>query len=165
MARWGALGAAVVLTLTGCSGGMGHDNHGAMTEGGQADNDSAAHKDTSAFGISGNPEAADATIEIEATDELAFEPDSIEVEAGETVTFVVTNSGKLPHEFVLGDAEYQSSHEDHMSGDGHAANAVSVAPGATAEITWTFTEAGSFEFACHVDGHYPGGMRGTIQVS
>ena len=164
MARWGAVAVAVLLSLTGC-GGTGHD-HGAMTNDKPADHDPAAHDDTSAFGVAGDPAEADRTIEVEATDELAFEPESIEVEAGETVTFVVTNAGKLPHEFVLGDAEYQEMHEEEMSsGGGHGSSGISIAPGSTAEITWTFTEAGSFEFACHVEGHYPGGMRGTIQVS
>lgn len=35
---------------------------------------------------------------------MAFEPDSIDVSAGETVSFVVTNTGRAVHEFTLGDA-------------------------------------------------------------
>jgi uncharacterized cupredoxin-like copper-binding protein len=29
---------------------------------------------------------------------------------------------------------------------------------------WTFTEAGTFTYACHVSGHYDDGMIGTIAV-
>jgi uncharacterized cupredoxin-like copper-binding protein len=30
--------------------------------------------------------------------------------------------------------------------------------------TFTFDEAGTFEFACHLPGHYEFGMRGVIEV-
>jgi plastocyanin len=41
-------------------------------------------------------------IRVEALDSLAFEPDQVSVAAGDTVRFVVTNSGEAVHEFVLG---------------------------------------------------------------
>lgn len=119
---------------------------------------------------------ADRKIEVDANDSLEFDPGTIEVEVGETVTFVVTNSGDAVHEFVLGNETYQEEHEEEMSGgdehgEGHGgsemedeSNAVSVAPGATQEITWTFTEAGEVLFGCHEPGHYDGGMVGAIEV-
>ena len=42
---------------------------------------------------------------------------------------------------------------------------MSLAPGETKELTWRFSEAGEVLFACHVDGHYDGGMVGTVSVS
>lgn len=118
---------------------------------------------------------ADREIEIDAKDSLEFDPETIEVEVGETITFVVTNSGNAVHEFVLGNEAYQDEHEEEMSGGGHGeehggsemedgSNAVSVAPGATEEITWTFTEAGEVLYGCHEPGHYEGGMVGEIEV-
>ena len=168
--RGGLVLAVAALSLAAC-GGAGHEGHGAMTQD-SATHDEAGHHDpmghadTSSFGAPGDPGRADRTVRVKATDALEFEPASIEVDAGEIVTFVVTNQGKLPHEFVLGDAEYQRAHEDEMSsGAGHGDNGVSVDPGTTTEITWEFSTAGTFEFACHVQGHYPGGMKGTIEVT
>lgn len=127
-------------------------------------------------GASAEASEADRTIEVNATDSLEFDPETIEVEVGETVTFIVTNSGEAVHEFVLGNEAYQEEHEEAMSEDGHGeshggmdmgdeANAVSVAPGATEEITWTFTEAGELLYGCHEPGHYEGGMVGAIEVT
>lgn len=118
---------------------------------------------------------ADRTIEVDAQDSLEFDPEAIEVEVGETVTFVVRNTGNAVHEFVLGNETYQEEHEKEMSGAGGAeghggmdmgddSNAISVAPGATQEITWTFTEAGKVLYGCHEPGHYEGGMVGAIEV-
>ncbi|MBH8610532.1 cupredoxin family protein [Pseudomonas mohnii] len=58
---------------------------------------------------------------------------------------------------------------DHAS-QGHAMkhddpNSVLVAPGKTAELTWTFSKATNLEFACNVPGHYQAGMVGKLTVS
>ena len=44
-------------------------------------------------------------------------------------------------------------------------NSVLVEPGKTAELTWTFSKAGSLEFACNIPGHYQAGMVGKLTVS
>ena len=44
-------------------------------------------------------------------------------------------------------------------------NSVLVEPGKTAELTWTFTQATSLEFACNIPGHYQAGMVGKLTVS
>lgn len=113
------------------------------------------------------------TIEIRAFD-IGFEPTSVEVAAGETVTFVVTNDGAVEHEFVLGPEHIQMEHEGSM-GEGMEHDemaedamegwpAVTLAPGATEEVTHTFEEAGEVLFGCHVEGHYAAGMKGTVTV-
>ena len=56
------------------------------------------------------------------------------------------------------------------SSQGHAMkhddpNSVLVEPGKTAELTWTFSRAGSLEFACNIPGHYQAGMVGKVSVS
>ncbi|WP_374439731.1 cupredoxin domain-containing protein [Pseudomonas panipatensis] len=43
-------------------------------------------------------------------------------------------------------------------------NTVMVAPGKTAELTWTFSKATNLEFACNVPGHYQAGMVGSLTV-
>lgn len=40
-----------------------------------------------------------------------------------------------------------------------------VGAGKTSEIVWNFNQAGSFDFACLIAGHYQAGMRGKITVA
>lgn len=60
-------------------------------------------------GVTAEPAKATGKIVIRASDELRFDPASIEVKPGDVVTFVVQNIGKTDHEFVLGDRAYQES--------------------------------------------------------
>jgi uncharacterized cupredoxin-like copper-binding protein len=114
----------------------------------------------------------DRTIAVDANDGMRFNPGDIVVEEGETIAFTVTNSGKVDHEFVIGDAEVQEEHENEMAaddeGDGHgdeSVNAVEVAPGETKTLVYTFNEeSGELLYGCHVLGHYDAGMMGTITV-
>jgi uncharacterized cupredoxin-like copper-binding protein len=121
-------------------------------------------------GTRADADAATRTLEVTALDTLVFEPATIRVGAGETVTFVVTNAGKSVHEFTLGDAAMQREHAQAMAhipaGMAHEfPNAITLQPGETKRLTWRFADAGRLEFACHVKGHYQGGMRGPITVS
>jgi uncharacterized cupredoxin-like copper-binding protein len=123
----------------------------------------------STFGQAGDPSDADRTIEITQLDSFAFEPPAIEVQMGETVTFAVTNEGATAHEFVLGDEMLQQGHESEMQEMGgelmpDEPSAITVQPGETKSLTWTFTEAGSLQFGCHMAGHFAQGMVGTIDV-
>ena len=119
------------------------------------------------FGEPGDPASADRVVEVTTTDGLRFRPSSIDVVAGETITFVVTNPGQVPHEFVIGDQAFQAEHAEEMAGGGgmmHGEpNLVSVGAGETKELTWTFTTAmEGLEFGCHVPGHYEAGMVGQF---
>lgn len=149
--------AATALFATACGG----DDHAAHEP-------AAADEHMMEGEVPGGPaDPAEATKEIKvlASDTLEFEPASIEVAAGEVITFIVENPGSAHHEFVLGDAAYQEMHggEDHDMG--HMDNAVDLPPGETAELTWRFDEAGEVLFGCHEPGHYDGGMVGTITVT
>ena len=116
-------------------------------------------------------EEPDRVIEVTALDAFAFEPGEIAVTVGETVTFRVTNAGKIPHDFTLGDEELQTEHEAEMAEMGgemqmhDEANVFSLAPGETKEMTWTFTDAGEVLMGCHQTGHYAAGMLGTITIN
>ncbi|HEV8653430.1 MAG TPA: plastocyanin/azurin family copper-binding protein [Actinomycetes bacterium] len=113
--------------------------------------------------------AGSATVEVEMTDAFRFRPSRITVERGRTVTFLITNVGKLEHEFVIGNRAAQDEHElmmqqlddtrmhDHL-------NAVSVLPGQTKRLTWRFPDRGTVLIGCHVIGHYAAGMKGSITV-
>jgi uncharacterized cupredoxin-like copper-binding protein len=91
------------------------------------------------------------------------------VAAGETVRFVVTNAGENDHEFVVGNMEMQEMAAD-MAAEGEDMNvdamaSLALAPGQTEQTTITFEAAGELFYACHVAGHYEGGMVGTINVT
>jgi uncharacterized cupredoxin-like copper-binding protein len=113
------------------------------------------------------------TIEVEMVD-IAFEPDTIEVTAGETVRFVFTNTGDIAHDAYIGDVDAQDDHEAQMrdaEGGGHGGHgddedegALTVEPGDTAEMTHTFAQAETLEIGCHQPGHYDAGMRITVDV-
>ena len=114
------------------------------------------------------PSAAAATrIEVTLTDALKIEPASMTVPAGEPVTFVVTNSGTVDHEFYLGDEDAQAEHEQEMADGGmkhDEPGGIAVKPGETKELTYTFAEPGDSLAGCHVVGHYGGGMKATITI-
>lgn len=120
-----------------------------------------------AFGEPRDQSDVDRMVDISALDSLEFDPDSLRVRVGETITFVVTNEGKNVHEFVIGDESYQQEHAAEMSESEQmemGANEIEVAPGETKSLTWKFTEPGEALYGCHEPGHYEGGMVGTIEV-
>ena len=107
-------------------------------------------------------------IEVTLTDALRIEPDPITVPAGVPVTFVVTNSGSTEHEFYLGDETAQAEYEQEMQSGGmmhDGPNGISLAAGETKELTYTFEQPGETLAGCHVVGHYPGGMKATIEIT
>ena len=127
-----------------------------------------AHDHPSPAGQPGEARAVDRIITISAED-IKFSPAQLTVRAGETVKFVITNHGKLPHEFVIGATAEQQEHEQEMQSMGTMEhtdpNAVSLKPGETKTLTWKFGGPGMFQYGCHVPGHYAAGMRGEIRVA
>ncbi len=121
-------------------------------------------------------EAASRTIEVDMVD-IAFEPTSIDVEAGETVRFVFSNEGEAVHEAYLGDEQAQEEHDAERSGDegdaeemggmdhGGDAEAVVVDPGDSGELTYTFDEPGQIQIGCHQPGHYEADMVIDVNVT
>jgi uncharacterized cupredoxin-like copper-binding protein len=121
-----------------------------------------------AYGKPGDRGKASRTVEIAMSDEMRFTPASITARKGETIRFVVNNSGKLKHELVLGSIRELKEHAALMLKSPemeHAdPNQISVDPGKTGELIWQFTNAGTFDFACLQPGHFEAGMRGKIAV-
>ena len=93
----------------------------------------------------------------------------LSVRQGETVRFVVKNSGKVKHEMVLGTEKELKEHYELMKKNPEMEhdepNMVTLAPGKTGEIVWQFTRAGKVDFACLQPGHYDAGMKGAVSVS
>ncbi len=87
-----------------------------------------------------------------------FTPSAIPVQRGETITFVVTTMGPLVHEFMVGPADAVAADRE---GTPEIAD---IGMMQTKSLTYTFDGPGPFAFACHAEGHYEAGMRGTIAL-
>ena len=120
------------------------------------------------FGREGDPKRVARTVRLDMTDAFRFTPADVTVKRGETVKFVVANSGKVLHEMVLGTTQELKEHAELMKkfpDMEHAdANMAHVKPGAKGEIVWQFTKAGEYQFACLIPGHYEAGMVGRVVV-
>ena len=154
------------LTFASCAQRSGKPTTGPSPDGRGMDMD-----EMFAFGEPADAEEADRQIEVDTLDSFRFEPDAVDVEHGETITFVVTNKGEVDHEFVLGDEAFQEHHAAEMA-EGemdmeHMAepNTLVVEPGQTEELTWSFSEQGEVLYGCHEPGHYEAGMVGKITVA
>ena len=130
-------------------------------------NHSGGH-DNEAVGKPGVAAKVTRTVSVEMTDNMRFSAAKINAKQGETIRFVVKNSGEVKHEMVLGTAKELEEHYEVMKKNPemeHAdANMVTVAPGKTGEIIWQFTKAGKVDFACLQPGHYDAGMKGLVNV-
>lgn len=148
------------------------------------------HGHGAGIGEPGEPGQVSRTIEITMRDNY-YEPEKLEVKAGETIRFVIRNQGEFLHEFNIGTAEMHAKHQEEMAvmmehgmitptkidhermkmdhGSGHGMshddpNSVLLEPGQSAELIWKFAKAENLEFACNVPGHYDSGMMGLVHV-
>lgn len=124
------------------------------------------------------------SIPVKMTDN-AYSTKKVTAEAGETVVFEFANDGEFEHEAVIGDASVQDAHEAEMSkpgagvtmpqpgsemtphthGSGTGGSTVTVTPGDTAVLRYTFEKAGSVLVGCHIPGHYRDGMKFEVEVA
>lgn len=167
--RRGTLVLALLLVLAGC-GGESAPETGSTAAGAATTMDGAGDHSGFAFGEPADAADADRVIEVTAGDDFRFDPASITVTAGETVTFRVTNTGAIPHDFTLGDEATQQAHGEEMEEMAGMTmpdepNAIVIGAGETRELTWHFTEPGRFLIGCHQTGHYQAGMRAEIVVA
>ena len=129
----------------------------------------AGGHDDEAIGKPGVAANVTRTIKVDMNDAMRFKASKIAVKQGETIRFVVRNSGKLKHEMVLGTQKELKEHAEAMKKNPemeHAdANMVTLAPGKSGEIVWQFTKAGKVDFACLQPGHYDAGMKGAVVVA
>lgn len=132
-------------------------------------NHAGGHADSDAIGEPGKAADAKRTVKVEMLDTMRFNPQSISVKQGETIKFIVKNSGKIKHEMVLGTEKELKEHAEVMKKNPEMehddANQISVQPGKSGEIIWQFTKTGKVNFACLQPGHYDAGMAGTVTVN
>ncbi|WP_341677260.1 cupredoxin family protein [Niveibacterium sp. SC-1] len=154
------LGCTLVLSLAQPAWAHDHGDHAASEPHG------TGH--AAALGKPGDPATATRSVEVHMSDAMRFSPATLTVQRGEILRLVVHNDGQTKHELVLGTSAELKEHAALMRKfpemEHDDPNAVSVPPGETRELTWQFTKAGSFAFACLVPGHSEAGMKGTIVV-
>ncbi len=149
------------------------------------------HGQAMKIGEPGDPAQVDRTIMVIMGDNF-FEPNQIKLGRGETIRFMVRNSGEFLHEFNIGTSAMHAAHQKEMSemmehgmitsdGINHERmkmgrgadgmmmahddpNSVLLEPGKQAEVIWHFTTEVILEFACNVPGHYESGMMGRIHM-
>ena len=126
-------------------------------------------KEEYAWGKQGDPAKARKTIEVDMADTMRFSPSKIEVKAGDTVKFIVRNTGKVMHEMVIGTEQELMKHAEvmkkHPGMEHDEPYMAHVAPGKKEQIAWTFTKAGTFMYGCLIPGHWEAGMKGAIKVA
>jgi uncharacterized cupredoxin-like copper-binding protein len=150
--------AALALSLAACGGGSSSTSTGSATT------------VAGAFQVA-PPGTTGRVVVIKTLDTLRFDPSSVTVHRGETVTFRVENVAKIDHEFDVGDAAFQAQHEQEMRqmpADmqmGDEPSGFALKPGETKELTLTFTQPGTLIYGCHEAGHYAAGMKGEIKIT
>jgi uncharacterized cupredoxin-like copper-binding protein len=96
-----------------------------------------------------------------------YDPAEIRVPAGRPITFVITNTDPIDHEWIVGDA---ALHERHRTGTEPYHNSrpteVSIDAGRTIRTTITFqAPRGDLTYVCHLPGHEAYGMTGVLVVT
>ena len=105
--------------------------------------------------------------------EFGIESSLTDFKVGVPYQFVVTNTGSVNHEFMIGHqlaADHMSKGMSMEELDKMALAMIAeskLTPGASVTIDYTFQEpaaAGNLEFACHTPGHYEAGMQLPVTV-
>ena len=159
------LGVATGVALAGCSSGGGSDSSGDSDSGSGGDGSDGGDTE-SGDGGSGSEWTETGTVEM--TDELAYEPKKIQIEAGTTVTF--ENVGSIGHTVTAYEDEIPDGADYFASGgfdslqaakDGYSNGQEGNIPeGESYEVTLETT--GTYEYYCIP--HEMNGMVGTIKV-
>ena len=121
-----------------------------------------------------------------------YEPNSFQINAGETIKFEVENAGELVHEFNIANKMMHIKHQPEMekmveneilladsidknkmkmmakidkSMSHSHSNSVLLEPKQTGDIIWKFDNAMNIEVACNVPGHYQAGMIAKVKIN
>ena len=175
-----AIGLGILVSASSWGAYQAFETHPEWAEGGHAHgaagadshNDASEEKTSTALTVS-------RSINIDMNDTMRFSPDQLMVNAGETIKFIVQNTGKLPNEMVLGSeaslkvhsaemkaaAKEKTGHTDsHGHGNSSEFLALSVQPGDTKEWVIRFDKTQTLQMACLIPGHFEAGMKGQLIV-
>jgi len=94
-----------------------------------------------------------------------YDPSRLTVPHGVPVTFVITNTDPIDHEWIVGDAALQRRHR---TGTEPVHNArpteITIPALTTRETTVTFDKSGLLQYICHLPKHEEYGMVGWLTV-
>jgi plastocyanin len=154
----GSNGGMMGGSSNGSYGGMMGGSGAGMMGGQSASVGSSVAPQPGTAGFVPGTSASPRVIRVFAGPVYTFNPSSITVAPGETVTFVVTTMGPLVHEFMVGPADAVAAD---LEGTAEVAD---IGMMQTKSLTYTFNGSGPYAYACHTKGHYEAGMRGIIIV-
>jgi len=174
------LGLGILVSFSSLAAYQAFEKYPEWAAGGHAHGEAAAdvHK-THGLETPATALTVSRSINIDMNDTMRFSPDQLTVNAGETIKFVVHNSGKLAHEMVLGSDDALKIHaaemkqastqkSGHTDSHDHSSSsdilALSVQPGETKEWVIRFDKTQNLQMACLVPGHFEAGMKGQIVV-
>ncbi|ARU56773.1 copper-binding protein [Oleiphilus messinensis] len=128
-----------------------------------------AHSGESLAGKPGEVSEVSRVIEVTAHDSMRFKHEPLNIKDGETIKFVITNKGTMPHEFSIATKDEHMEHGEMMMKNpnmhhGPGGNTITVKPGETQELIWKFENAWQIEAACNIPGHYQAGMHSPVTV-
>ena len=106
------------------------------------------------------------TIQVTLNDQMKilFNEELSGIESGSVIRFVVSNEGRIAHEFSISSLEEQEEHAEmmrkmpNMVHDDEDGNTLTVQPGTSETLTWRFEGDEMVVFACNIPGHFDAGM-------
>lgn len=93
--------------------------------------------------------ATGTTLTVNASDQMRFDPQTLNVPAGQPITVTLVNGGALLHDIVLTDGVEQPVK-------------IEAAGKESAHGTFTMPRPGTYTYICAQPGHEAAGMKGTI---
>lgn len=141
---------------------------GFISTGAFADANHDHGKEGVTIGQPGDPKKVSRSVQVSMSDKMRYTPSRINVKRGETIKFLVKNTGKIKHEMVIGSMAELKEHAELMKkfpDMEHAEpNQLTLDPGKSGVLVWQFTKAGTVDFACLQPGHFEAGMVGKVAV-
>lgn len=112
-------------------------------------------------------------VEMTVTADARFSPDRIEVRAGETIRFVLTNPTASDHGMFIGSEVEQDEHHnahgrvtvESQAAVPHFGYGIPLPAYGRGEMEYHFAQAGEILIGCHLPGHYEAGHVATVVVS
>lgn len=120
------------------------------------------------FGRPGDAKSISRTLRVEIEDARCRGPAEVGLQRGDTVQFVIRNTGTRMHELVLGTSHELGQHAEQSEKDPDLDHdepyIVHVEGGATTEMVWHFNRIGVFSYGCLIHGKEGPLMGGRINV-
>ncbi len=111
----------------------------------------------------GGSSSGGSTYNVTMTD-FKFQPDTLNVSAGQKVTVNLKNTGSVQHTFTVMKTPVSGSYTQADAANIYF-NSDVVQPGASKTVTFTAPSTpGTYQFICTVQGHLEAGMHGSLVV-